>query len=170
MGEFKNMDWQATVARIACFDRFIPTVRTSDSATSHLTGETTSQSTKPPKNGGKVAGYKPAKYAGRVIDETTSHLTKAASCQVIGYGYSHSTKLPNNGNQVAGYVPLKREFFTYVLPLCCAAKPRFQYWTALIFRLAETRFLTGLAYDFVRAGARNESVSPDGALGRDLSF
>jgi hypothetical protein len=49
--------------------------------------------------------------AGQVIDETTSHLTKAASCQVIGYGYSHSTgettshstKLPKDGNQVAGY-------------------------------------------------------------------
>jgi hypothetical protein len=26
------------------------------------------------------------KDAGQVIDETTSHLTKAASCQVIGYG------------------------------------------------------------------------------------
>jgi len=32
--------------------------------------------------------------AGQVIDETTSHLTKAASCQVIGYGYSH----PTDGN------------------------------------------------------------------------
>jgi hypothetical protein len=30
--------------------------------------------------------------ARQVIDETTSHLTKAASCQVIGYGYSQSTK------------------------------------------------------------------------------
>jgi hypothetical protein len=40
-----------------------------------------------------VVGYNPAKYAGQVIDETTSNLTKAASCQVIGYGYSHSTKL-----------------------------------------------------------------------------
>jgi hypothetical protein len=28
---------------------------------SHLTDETTSQSTKPSKNGGKVAGYNPAK-------------------------------------------------------------------------------------------------------------
>ena len=78
---------------------------------SHSTDETTSQSTKPPKNGGKVAGYNPAKDAGQVIDETTSHLTKAASCQVIGYGYSHSTgettsqstKPPKNGGQVAGY-------------------------------------------------------------------
>jgi hypothetical protein len=35
--------------------------RTSDITTSHLTDETTSQSTKPPKNGGKVAGYNPAK-------------------------------------------------------------------------------------------------------------
>jgi len=26
--------------------------------------------------------------AGQVIDETTNNLTKAASCQVIGYGYS----------------------------------------------------------------------------------
>src|SRR5450756_367697 len=61
---------------------------------SHLTDETTSQSTKPPKNGGKVAGYNPAQDAGQVIDETTNHLTKAASCQVIGYGYSHPTKQP----------------------------------------------------------------------------
>jgi hypothetical protein len=36
----------------------------------------------------------PVKDAGQVIDETTSHLTNSASCQVIGYGYSHSTKLP----------------------------------------------------------------------------
>jgi hypothetical protein len=34
--------------------------------------------------------------------ETTSHLTKAASCQFIGY--SHSTKLANNASQVAGDV------------------------------------------------------------------
>jgi hypothetical protein len=82
----------------------------------------------PPKNGGQAAGYShltdgttdmttshltnPAKDAGQVIDETTSHLTKAASCQVIGYGYSHSTRLPaeellaghpKDGSQVAGY-------------------------------------------------------------------
>ena len=41
------------------------------------------------KDDNQVAGYNPANYAGQVIDETTSHLTKAASCQVIGY--SHST-------------------------------------------------------------------------------
>ena len=34
--------------------------------------------------------------------ETTSHLTKAASCQVIGY--SHFTRLSKDDNQVAGYV------------------------------------------------------------------
>ncbi len=34
--------------------------------------------------------------------ETTSHLTKAASCQVIGY--SHSARPPNNVSQAAGYV------------------------------------------------------------------
>jgi hypothetical protein len=58
-------------------------------------------------NDNQVAGYNPAseklldghpKDAGQVIDETTSHLTKAASCQVIGYGYSHSTRLPKDGN------------------------------------------------------------------------
>jgi len=53
----------------------------------------------PPKNGGKVAGYNPAKDAGQVIDETTSHLTKAASCQVIGYGYSYPTKLPKTATK-----------------------------------------------------------------------
>ncbi len=36
--------------------------------------------------------------------KTTSHLTKAASCQVIGY--SHSTWLPKGGNQVAGYLSI----------------------------------------------------------------
>ena len=74
----------------------------------------------PPKNGGQAAGYShltnPAKGAGQVIDETTSHLTKAASCQVIGYGYSHSTRLPaeellaghpKDGSQVVGYNPAK---------------------------------------------------------------
>src|SRR5450830_1859761 len=54
-------------------------------ATSHLTDKTTGRTTSHLTN--------PAKDAGQVIDETTSHLTKAASCQVIGYGYSHSTRL-----------------------------------------------------------------------------
>ncbi|HEY8887002.1 MAG TPA: hypothetical protein VIM35_00825 [Gallionella sp.] len=79
-------------------------IETTDMTTSHLTGKTTSQSTKPSKNDGKVAGYNPAQDAGQVIDETTSHLTKVASCQVIGYGYSHSTRLSKDNNQVAGYV------------------------------------------------------------------
>jgi len=95
-----------TATRRRAFDE------TTDMTISHLTGETTSQSTKPPKYDGKVAGYNPAKDAGQVIDETTSHLTKAASCQVIGYGYSHSTWLsaeellaghPKDDSQVAGY-------------------------------------------------------------------
>jgi hypothetical protein len=38
----------------------------------------------------------------RTTGETTSHLTKAASCQVIGY--SHPTRLSKNANQVVGYV------------------------------------------------------------------
>src|SRR5450756_3171604 len=63
---------------------------------SHLTDETTSHSTRLPKDDNQVAGYNPAKDAGQVIDETTSHLTKAASCQVIGYGYSHSTRRANS--------------------------------------------------------------------------
>jgi hypothetical protein len=78
---------------------------------SHLTDGTTSHSTRLPKDGSQVAGYKLANYANQVIDETTSHLTKAASCQVIGYGYSpstdetpsHSTRLLKDSNQVAGY-------------------------------------------------------------------
>jgi hypothetical protein len=86
-----------TATRRRAFDE------TTDMTISHLTGETTSQSTKPPKYDGKVAGYNPAKDAGQVIDETTSHLTKAASCQVIGYGYSHSTRLSIDDSQVAGY-------------------------------------------------------------------
>jgi hypothetical protein len=68
--------------------------KTTDRTTSHLTGKTTSQSTRLSKDNNQVAGYNPAKDAGQVIDETTSHLTKAASCQVIGYGYSHSTRPP----------------------------------------------------------------------------
>jgi hypothetical protein len=36
-----------------------------------------------------VVGYKLANYTNQVIDEATSHLTKAASCQVIGYGYAN---------------------------------------------------------------------------------
>ena len=39
------------------------------------------------------------KDAGQVIDETTSHLTKAASCQVIGYGYSHSAMPPKTATK-----------------------------------------------------------------------
>jgi uncharacterized protein YifN (PemK superfamily) len=37
-------------------------------------------------------------------DGAASHLTKAASCQVLGYGYSHSTGLPKDNNQGAGYI------------------------------------------------------------------
>jgi hypothetical protein len=70
-----------------------------------LPDKTTSHSTKLANDASQVAGYdkttggttshltSPPEDAGQVIDETTSHLTKAASCQVIGYGYSHSTKL-----------------------------------------------------------------------------
>jgi hypothetical protein len=87
------------------------------------TGETTSHPTKQPEDGCQVVGYShltgetagrttshltnPAKDAGQVIDETTSHLTKAASCQVIGYGYSQSTKPPKYDGKVAGYNPAK---------------------------------------------------------------
>jgi len=71
-----------------------------DMTTSHLTDETTSQSTKPPKNGGKVAGYNPAKDAGQVIGY--SHPTTQPAeellaghpkdgCQVVGY--SHPARL-----------------------------------------------------------------------------
>jgi hypothetical protein len=56
----------------------------------------------PPKNGGQAAGYshltRLSKNDIQVIDETTSHLTKAASCQVIGYGYSHSAKSHKDGD------------------------------------------------------------------------
>ena len=81
-----------------------------------LPDKTTSQSTRLPKDDNQVAGYNPAseklldghpKDAGQVIDETTSHLTKAASCQVIGYGYSQSTKPPKYDGKVAGYNPAK---------------------------------------------------------------
>ena len=46
-----------------------------------MADKTTSQSTKPPKNGGQVAGYNPAKDAGQVI------------------GYSHPTKLPKTATK-----------------------------------------------------------------------
>ena len=61
---------------------------------SHLTDKTTSHSTRLSKDDNQVTGYNPAsekllaghpKDAGQVIDEATSHLTKAASGQVIGY-------------------------------------------------------------------------------------
>jgi hypothetical protein len=90
-------------------------------ATSHLTDKTTGRTTSHLTN--------PAKDAGQVIDETTSHLTKAASCQVIGYGYSHSTgettshstRLPKDGNQVAGYRLSTEELLMELLaiPLGC---------------------------------------------------
>jgi len=57
--------WIATLAMPVV--RLTGLLRCADGTTSHLTDETTSQSTKPPKYGVKVAGY------------------KAASCQVIGY-------------------------------------------------------------------------------------
>ena len=56
--------------------------------TSHLAGKTTSQSTKPPKHGGKVAGYNPAKDAGQVI------------------GYSHSTRRTDDALQVIAHIPI----------------------------------------------------------------
>src|SRR5450759_5141543 len=40
------------------------TRKVTDGTTSHLTDEKTSQPTKPPENGGKVAGYNPANDAG----------------------------------------------------------------------------------------------------------
>jgi len=52
-----------------------------DKTTSHLNGETTSQSTKPPKNGGKVAGYNPA------AEKLLAGHPKDAG-QVIGYKLS----------------------------------------------------------------------------------
>ncbi len=45
-----------------------------------------------------------------VTGETTSHLTKAASCQVIAY--SHSTWLSKDENQVAGYVEAQESIHT----------------------------------------------------------
>jgi hypothetical protein len=64
---------------------------TTDRTTDETTGGTTSHLTRLSKNDIQV------------IDETNSHLTKAASCQVIGYGYSHSAMPPKNGGQAAGY-------------------------------------------------------------------
>jgi hypothetical protein len=46
--------------------------KTTDSATSHLTGETTSQSTKPPRNGGKVAGYRSKLLIALIVGTTFS--------------------------------------------------------------------------------------------------
>ena len=46
-----------------------------DITTSHLTDESTNQSTKPPNNGGQVAGYNPAKDAGQVIGYVEPHRT-----------------------------------------------------------------------------------------------
>ena len=48
-----------------------------------------------------IANILPALASGGATDETTSHLTKAASCQMSGY--SHSTWRANNTRQVAGY-------------------------------------------------------------------
>jgi len=78
-------------------------MKTTDMTTSQLTDKTNSHSTRLSKGDNQVAGYNPAKVAGQVIDETTSHLTKAASCQVIGYGYSHPTNQPTDGCQLVGY-------------------------------------------------------------------
>ncbi len=50
------------------------------------TGKATSHSTRLPKDGNQVAGYKQPEDGCLVVGY--SHPTKAASCQVIGYGYS----------------------------------------------------------------------------------
>jgi hypothetical protein len=70
--------------------------RFADGTTGETTDETTIHSAKPPKNGGKAAGY--------------SHLTKLQTAQqVIGYSHltdettSQSTKPPKYGGKVAGY-------------------------------------------------------------------
>jgi hypothetical protein len=65
---------------------------------------------------------------------------------------------------------MHREFVTCVSNLCGAMKEKFQYWTAPAFQLAETRYSISLAYNFARALTCSESVSPCGALGRDLNF
>jgi len=75
------------------------TDKTIDSATD----ETTSHSAMPPKNGGKVAGYKPASE--KLLD---GHPKDAG--QIIGY--SHATSLPKNSNLVAGY---KLELFVALI-------------------------------------------------------
>ena len=86
-----------------------------------------------------MAGYshltRLSKNDSQVIDETTSHLTKAASCQVIGYGYSHSAMPPKNGNQVAGYAALRKKFLANISNICGAAKffPRLAFGRTLNF-------------------------------------
>src|SRR5450756_117517 len=60
---------------------------------SHLTDGTTSHSTRLPKDGSQVAGYKLANYANQVIGY--SHSTDETP--------SHSTRLLKDSNQVAGY-------------------------------------------------------------------
>src|SRR5450631_706745 len=100
---------------------------TADETTDGTTDETTSHSAKPPKNGGKAAGYS------YLTDKATSHSTRLSAeellaghpkddNQVAGYnpaseklldghpkdagqviGYSHSARSANNSDQVAGY-------------------------------------------------------------------
>src|SRR3990172_2914127 len=76
--------------------------------TSHLTDETTSHSTKPPKNGGKVAGYNPAKDAGKVIGYSRPDtVLRSIRCGKGGCGCSRARGVHHTAFQpLAGAWPL----------------------------------------------------------------
>jgi len=78
---------------------------------SHLTDGTTSHSTRLPKDGSQVAGYKLANYANQVIGYSPS----------TDETPSHSTRLLKDSNQVAGYRLSAEELLMELLaiPLGC---------------------------------------------------
>jgi hypothetical protein len=77
---------------------------------------------------------------------------------------------PDRSIPIVPIVSMCREFVACVSTLCGAMKAKFQYWTTRVLQSAETRYSTSLAYGFARALSCSESVSPCGALGRDLNF
>jgi len=64
---YTGFNWLDPVVGGSCANSTsVPSPQPSDETASHSTGEATSQSTKPPKNGGQVAGYKSSKNDGKV--------------------------------------------------------------------------------------------------------
>ncbi len=80
---YTGFNWLDPVVGGSCANATsVPAAQPSDETPGRSTGETTSQSTKPPKNGDQVAGYKPSKIDGKVAGYPASVRTKGRQSTV----------------------------------------------------------------------------------------